>query len=359
MRICYLADGGSIHTARWCRHFAALGHEVHLITFRPAEIEGTTVHYVDAGALSTAGGNWRVLLKRGAVKKLLKKIQPDILHAQYATSYGTVGAMTGFHPYIITALGTDVLISPQQSKVYKFLLRYALGKADWVTAMADHMREAIIRNLGTDPAKVETVMFGIDPAIFNDQSRKLPEGKFVITSTRNFEPVYNLQLLTDALKIVASKIPGLEVNLLGDGSQRAQVEAWVREAGIEAITSFHGRVPQPQIARVLNGSHLFISTSLSDGNNVSLNEAMACGCVSLATDIPANRQWISEGVNGFLVPTDDPKVLADKILYVYGNYPALSASAGNYNGRIIPERALWSVNMAIVEKKYSALTGKK
>lgn len=358
MRICYLADGGSIHTARWCRHFAGLGHEVHLITFRPAQIEGTTVHFVDAGLLSTGGGNWRVLLKRGEVKKLLKQIRPDVLHAQYATSYGTVGALTGFHPYIITALGTDVLISPQQSLLYKLMVRYALRRADWVTAMADHMKNAIVE-LGIDARKVTTVMFGIDPSVFNDKARALPAGKFVVTSTRNFEPVYNLTLLIEALKRVADKIPGLEVHLIGDGTQRAQVETWVREAGLESVTTFHGRVPQPEIARVLNASHLFVTTSLSDGNNVSLNEAMACGCVSLATAIPANRQWISEGVNGFLVPTDDPQVLADKIAYVYGQYEALSKSARAFNDTIIREQALWSVNMAIVEKKYGELTGKK
>ncbi|MFM2017263.1 MAG: hypothetical protein RL007_919 [Bacteroidota bacterium] len=359
MKICYLADGGSIHTKRWCNHFAGLGHEVHLITFNKSDIAGIQIHFIDAGSLSTGGGNWRVLLQTRKVKKILAQIKPDILHAQYATSYGTVGALSGFHPYVITALGSDVLISPYQSKLYKWLLQYSLGKADWITAMADHMRDAMIGFLKTDARKVETVMFGIDPSIFNDQTRALPSGKFVITSTRNFEPVYNHKLLFDAMQILRDSIPGIELNMIGAGSREQEVRSWYTNAGMNDFVHFKGRMPQVQIAEHLRSSHVFVSTSLSDGNNVSLNEAMACGCVSVVTDIPANRQWMKDGVNGYLVPVDDAKKFADKILYIYTNYASLQESSGRYNAPLIAEKALWNVNMDRVAAKYSELTGKK
>lgn len=358
MRICYLADGGSIHTARWCRHFAALGHEIHLITFNPSNIEGVTIHYINAGQLSSGGGNWRVLLKTREVKKILRSIKPNILHAQYATSYGTVGALTGFHPYVVTALGSDVLISPYQSKLYKRLLKYTFRKADWITAMADHMRTSIIEFLNVPERKVETVMFGIDPAIFNDTYRNLPQEQFVITSTRNFEPVYNHKLLFEALCLLRNEIPELYVNMIGAGSQEALIKSWYNDAGFQNIVHFHGRIPQTEIAAQLRSTHVFVSTSLSDGNNVSLNEAMACGCVSVVTDIAANRQWMKNDVNGYLVPTDNPRELADKILYIYRNYSSMQLSSSAFNKPLIQEKALWSVNMNRVAMKYSELTGK-
>ena len=315
MRICYLADGQSIHTERWCSHFSQLGYDIHLITFRDTKIENTTVHFVNTGDVSVEGGNWRVLLKLAVVKKLIRQIKPDILHAQYATSYGLAGALSGFHPYITTTLGSDVLISPQKSFLYRMLVKYAVKKADWVTAMADHMKEVII-DLGVDSAKVTTVIFGIDPIMFNHNNRKVSNEKFIITSTRNFEPIYNIELLLDALNLVKAKIPTLFVNLIGDGSLRNQLEKRASVLGLREKIKFHGRIPQNEIAAILNQSHLFVTTSLSDGNNVSLNEAMACGTFSLASDIRANRQWIKESVNGFLIPTDKPEILADKILYV-------------------------------------------
>ena len=85
-------------------------------------IENVTTHFVDGGNINVVGGNWKVLLKFKEIKRLLSQIKPDIFHSHYATSYGITGALCGFHPYIITTLGSDVLISPQKSFIYKLLL---------------------------------------------------------------------------------------------------------------------------------------------------------------------------------------------------------------------------------------------
>ncbi len=358
MRICYFADGESIHVKRWCLHFASLGHEVHLISFKNVVLENVYTHFIDTGKIDVKGGNWKVLLKYREVKKLLKKIQPDIFHAHYATSYGITGALCGFHPYIITALGTDILISPVRSKLYKLLLKFAFSKADWITAMAGHMKLAI-EKIGVSANKINTVPFGIDPAVFNDTARQLPENKFVITSTRNFEPVYNIQHLIHAVAEAKKQIQSIHLNLIGTGTLQQDIEKLVREKKLTDDVTFYGKIPQPKIAEILNKSHVFASVSLSDGNNISLNEAMACGAYCIATDIPANTQWITDGKNGSLVKINDVKELTDKIVNSYHHYPELQALAVPYNKKIISERAIWATNMKIVEKKYQSLISNK
>lgn len=354
MKICYFADGESIHIVRWCRHFAALGNEVHLISFKKVSVEGVTTHHIDTGNISVAGGNWKVLFRYKKVIKLLSEIRPDIFHSHYATSYGITGALCGFHPYVITALGSDVLISPKRSFIYKALLKYAFSKADWITAMADHMKTAI-EELGVDKRKVQTVPFGIDPSVFNSSGRKLSDDSFVITSTRNFEPVYNIPHLINAVAIARKTIPNLKLNLIGAGSLKKDIEKLVDDKGLSSCTVFFGKVPQVKISEVLNGSHLFISVSLSDGNNISLNEAMACGAYCIATEIPANTQWINDGVNGSLIKIDDVQGLADKIISSYRNYEELQKTAVPINELIIKEKALWQNNMKRVEEKYKSL----
>jgi glycosyltransferase involved in cell wall biosynthesis len=357
MRICYFGDGESIHIVRWCKHFAALGHEVHLISFKNVAIENVQIHFVNTGTIVEKGGNWKVLFKFREVKKNLSKIQPDIFHSHYATSYGITGALCGFHPYIITALGTDVLISPQQSIIYKLLLKYAFSKADWITAMADHMKTAI-ENLGVKSDKISVVPFGIDPSVFNDNNRKLPDDKFVITSTRNFETVYNIPHLINSISEAKKKIPNIHLNLIGVGSLKTDIEKLIGEKGLTKNITFYGKVPQTKIAEVLNQSHLFVSVSLSDGNNISLNEAMACGTFCIATEIPANTQWMEDGVNGFLVKIDDIAGLADKIVISYQHYDELQNKAVPLNKKIIAERAIWATNMQKVEEKYQSLIKK-
>ncbi|HQV99965.1 MAG TPA: glycosyltransferase family 4 protein [Bacteroidia bacterium] len=358
MKICFFADGGSIHTVRWCTHFHKLGNEVHLITFTKVEIPNIHVHVIDVGNVNVSGGNWKVLFKFRKVKKLLAEISPDIFHALYATSYGITGALVGFHPYVITALGTDVLISPKQSKLYKALLKFAFSKADWITAMSDFMKK-VIEEMGVASEKISTVPFGIDPAVFNSVHRKVSNDKFIVISTRNFESIYNIPHLINAIANIRNEIPNLQLYLIGAGSLKSELETLIEIRKLNDQVRFFGKLPQPEIASLLNSSQVFVSVSLSDGNNISLNEAMACGAFCIATDIPANTQWIQDSVNGFLVQIDDVDGLASKIVEAYKRYEELQVKAIPVNKKIIAEKGIWSTNMELVENKYKSLILKK
>ncbi|MCK5527270.1 MAG: glycosyltransferase, partial [Candidatus Latescibacteria bacterium] len=81
---------------------------------------------------------------------------------------------------------------------------------------------------------------------------------------------------------------------------------------------------------------------------------MACGCFPVVTDIPANRAWIQDGENGFLVPTDDPKFLADRISSAI-NSKALMEGARKKNSEQVKQRAAWEEIMRNIEKKYRSL----
>lgn len=357
LKICLLADASSIHTARWCEHFSKQGFDMHVISFKEAKISSATVHFFDSGAISTSGGNWKVLLKRRKIKKMLQEIKPDILHALYATSYGMVGALTGFKPYIVTALGSDVLISAKQSRLYRQMVKFVFKKASHVTCMAEHMEKEIL-GMGVAPQKLSVIRFGIDPAIFNKNNRATQPGEFLITSTRNFEPVYNHELLFNAIALVKDKVPGLKLIMVGDGSQREYLKNLVKEKGLSDFTEFTGKIPQKEIAALLNRTHVFITVSLSDGNCISLNEAMACGAWNIAGDIDATRQWITNGVNGFLVPVDKPQELAQRIMESYENHSKLSEQSAGINEKLIADKALWSVNMQQMESIYRKLIQK-
>ena len=357
MKICFFANGGSIHTIRWCKHFEKLGHEIHLISFEKVILPNVSVHFVDIGRVNVMGGNWKVLLKFRKIRKILYAVKPDIFHALYATSYGITGALCDYHPFIITALGTDVLISPKKSLVYRILLRYAFSKAQWITAMSNFMEREIVY-LNVDAKKISVVPFGIDPEIFNDGNRNLPDNKFVISSTRNFESVYNISNLIEAVAKVRNQIPNLHLNLIGSGSLKEELEEQILKLRLVDQVSFLGKLSQPEIAKVFDQTHVFVSVSLSDGNNISLNEAMACGVYCIATDIPANTQWINNGENGLLVEVNDVNSLTEKLIECYRNYDQLQNKSVPLNKKIIDDRAIWSVNMKRVEDKYKSLIKK-
>jgi glycosyltransferase involved in cell wall biosynthesis len=99
-----------------------------------------------------------------------------------------------------------------------------------------------------------------------------------------------------------------------------------------------GKVPHDEMPDLLSRTDIYVSTSLSDGTSVSLLEAMACGAFPVVTDIPANREWIEDGNNGLLVPTEDEVSLAKRILEAM-NQRELVASACQKNREIVEKRA--------------------
>lgn len=358
MKICLLADAESIHTIRWCNHFVELGYDIHLISFKNTSITGVKTYYVNAGAINVSGGNWRVILQYSKVKALLEQIKPDVLHSLYATSYGLVGALTGFKRYIVTPLGTDILISPNNSSIYRFILRYVFKRAQVITTMAPHMTEAMLR-LGVEESKIKEIIFGINTSIFNLNKHKVSDSEFLIASIRNFEPVYNIPHFLKAISVVKDQIPNLKVKLVGDGSLKEQLIQLSKELKIDDVVIFLGKVPQADVVQLLSEARIAVTTSLSDGNSLSLLESMACGAYPIATDIPANRQWVVNDVNGKLVKIDDVNGLAEAILVVYKNYNSIIPSAISKSQEILGQKGTWQVNMQKMEGIYKSVANLK
>jgi glycosyltransferase involved in cell wall biosynthesis len=354
MRICFFADGQSIHTSRWCAYFQSLGHEVHLITFRQTDIPNIHIHVVEGGKINVEGGNWHLITRFLKVRKLVKQINPDILHALYATSYGVTGALAGHKKYVISALGSDLLLSGKKSRTYRKALRFAFKKAKWIIVMSEQMSESA-KDIGVEMSKLSILPFGVDPKIFNSNDKQLSSSEFVITSTRNFEKVYNIPHLLHAIKLVQDKIPNLHVNLFGSGSLQEELEVLAADLGIDKTVFFRGKMDQMELAQVLKNSHVYISVSLSDGSSNSLNEAIGCDVFSIVTNLPANLPWVKDGLNGFLVETNDIEDLANKIRKVHQNYIEFQKNATPVNQQIFEEKGIWSNNMKVVEEKYKKL----
>jgi glycosyltransferase involved in cell wall biosynthesis len=94
-----------------------------------------------------------------------------------------------------------------------------------------------------------------------------------------------------------------------------------------------------------------------DGSSVSLMEALACGLPALVSDIPANREWVTDGVNGWLFPDGDVYALAAAILRAYDERMNL-AEIGRAARAAAEEKADWKKNFQKLLEAYElALKG--
>lgn len=336
-RILYVSDAMSIHTRRWAEHYRDKGVDVHIASFREACIPGVSIHKLPTGGLGKLG----YFLAIPFLRRLASQLHPDVIHAQYVTSYGFLAAMAGLRPLVLTAWGTDVLISPRESKLMRWLARYAVRHADVVTTVAQHMNSAVAE-LGIPLESVSAVPFGVDSQRFVPSSDRPQREVLHLISTRNFAPIYSVDSVITAVAACVQRGLRLSVDLVGAGELREALERQVAVAGLSDCVRFHGHVDHARLAALLADADIFVSSALSDGNNVSLNEAMACACFPIATDIPANSQWIEDGKNGLLYPAGDADALADCIERAAGNRDQ-RALAGRLNRQIVEQRADWRV----------------
>lgn len=105
--------------------------------------------------------------------------------------------------------------------------------------------------------------------------------------------------------------------LVGDGPARAELEARARRTGLSERIEFTGF--RENIPEILASFDIAVQPSISEGLSISVLEAMAAGKPLVVCDIVGNRELITDGVNGLLVPPGDPSALARALASLLDN----------------------------------------
>lgn len=352
MRIAFLGDGSMTHVQRWASYFDGRGHDVLLLTFE--EVAECPVHcrrvkkILPTKLLGYVGA-------LGSIKSELEYFRPDIVNAIYVGGYGFIGALSGFRPLVVSAIGSDLLVDYPSSFVHRAQIRYALNRADLVTTDAALLTRTVV-STGVPTDRIVEVLFGIDDSLFHPDpaptERKGEPNRIV--STRNLDEIYDIGTLIDAFPMILERSQA-ELVICGDGPDRSLLEKRASALGAGKNITFRGRLKPEAIASELERADVYVSTSRSDSTSVSLLEAMACGLPPVITDIEANREWITDGENGLLFPVGDSRALAEAVVRMLTD-GALAARARERNLRLVKEKALWKDNMQKIETEFTRLT---
>ena len=97
-----------------------------------------------------------------------------------------------------------------------------------------------------------------------------------------------------------------------------------------------------------------VSTALSDGSSLSLIQAMAVGRPSIVSDLPSNREWITQEATGWLFSTGNPKDLARQILSASA-VRAGFATIAERGRQIVEKRANWIENRRLIADIYGEI----
>lgn len=372
MRIAFLAWHGSIHTRRWVQFFAERGHDVHVVTCGDGDIVD------DAPEAASSDRAYRVhdvgrprfgklgyLLKRRSVRRCIRDIAPEIVHAHWLTSYGmlALSATPDDCPLVVTAHGDDLLIAPRR-RIFRSIVTRVLRRAQLITVPSDAMRDAAYALVPSDElGQVVVFQYGVETARLHAigveaRSRMVDESAgesapLRLVSARALLDIYRIDVLLDAIALLHHDGVDLYCDLIGDGPCRAALERQAAELDIAHLVHFHGHLPGWEVERMVATADVYVSISESDGVSLAMLEALALGVVAVLSDIPANRPWIRDGVNGMLTaiaPGDVAQAIRRSCMI-----DREAAAATSY--ALVAERADRATNLAACELLVDSLTG--
>ncbi len=314
IRILMLANAESIHTVRWANAIAAnQGYEVHLVSQRAALEKIHADVRVWVAPWSTSLGYF---LNAPFVRGVIRTIRPTLVHAHYASGYGTLGRLAGFHPLVVSVWGADVYDFPRKSAVHKWLILRNLASADRVLSTSQVM--AVETQKYTEK-EIDVTPFGVELDQFEPRAEASIFGRedIVIGTVKTLDPKYGIEFLIRAFRLVKDRHPNLRLKMLivGTGPDESRLKKLAVELGVMQDAVFVGHIEYREVPRYHNmlSVSVFVSVKHSESFGVAVIEASACGKPVVVANVGGLPEVVEDGVTGFVVEPRNPEQTANAI----------------------------------------------
>ena len=262
-----------------------------------------------------------------SVRRFIRSQKVDIVHTflESANIWGGFFSILSGRPVLVsTRRDLGILRTLKHRLAYRLLNPFV----DQVQAVSGAVREWTIRAEGLDPNKVVTIANGIelpplsnvdDPAVLR-RSLGLSQEARVILSVSNVREVKGIDVLIRAAKRVCSEYPTavfLIAGAINEPDYYERLQRLTEEIGVTSNVRFLGECDNVQ--SLLRASEIFCLLSRSEGMSNSLLEAMASGLPCVATAVGGTSEVVSDGSDGYLVPSEESETAADRIMTLLRN----------------------------------------
>jgi glycosyltransferase involved in cell wall biosynthesis len=208
--------------------------------------------------------------------------------------------------------------------------------ADRVIVPSAFMREAMLSVFPIPPEHIAVVPHGLDerrlisPAGARVQLRRALgiEDRVVVGAIGRLYWIKQYENLVRSFAAVAHARPELVLLIVGEGEQRAQLQALARELTVEDRIMWLG--PRGDVPGLLAAMDIFVHPALTESFGLVLVEAMAAGKPLLSTAVGVAPQIVIDGETGLLVPARDPQALTrglERLLGMRERWPAMGENA--------------------------------
>jgi glycosyltransferase involved in cell wall biosynthesis len=360
MRIIYFTRGYSPHDHRFLSALAGTRHEIFLLrlehldpSLRQPEVPAAIRQPAWTGGRRPFRWRDTPALARD-LRRVANEVDADLIHAGPVNTCGFVAVRSGFRPILTMSWGFDLQEDAPRNLWWGAITRYTLKRSTFFTCDAQ-VTAVLAAKYGMSRDRMSLFPWGVDLTHFAPPAAptepRAGRRRFIVLCNRSWEPRYGVDCVARAFVLAARRVPDMTLVLLGGGSEASKIKGALMEADLAQRVEFGGRVSPQELPDWYRMANIYVSASRVDGSSVSLMEALACGTPALVSDIPANREWVEENVNGWLFPAGDVKALADLLVEIWGRRADLPAF-GRRARKTAERKADWGKNFPLLLHSY-------
>jgi len=379
MRICYLADGRYIHSHRWLRYFSNHGHQTFLFSFAPLTpanidaVEKAGAKYLGELSPFHLKRFWHTAAQISRLRRLLREEKIEVLHSHFVGVNAWYGALSRFHPTVITVMGGDILgedWKPGPDIRERCLTPFALRNADLITCWSNKLIP-VVRRFTRPQVPIEVIHGGVELERFSPGPRPhyllerlgLPQTARVILSPRLMKPLYNLDTIASAAETVCAAVPEtyfvFAVLPTGkDESYEARVREILERGAAKDRVRYVGSIPHAEMADYYRMADVTVSIPSSDGTPMSVLESMACGTPVLVSRIPNyDTHYIEDQKTVMMADQTDSGAVATALIRLLQDRALAQGLAAEAKRRVVAS-ASYESQMAKMNELYEKVSRK-
>jgi len=316
--------------------------------FAQSEHNHIEVHCLGKQAGSDLGIHFKLF-------KLLRKIKPAILHTYNLPTieYHPISWLAGVRGHIHAEHGRDIGDPQGLNKKHNFLRKVMASFIQRYISVSEDLHLWLINSVGIPKSKALMIQNGINTERFNVP--KTESEKLRLAIVARITPVKDHLNLLKAFALLNNKLGKAampELAIVGDGEQRAELENYCQEHGLDTVFFLGAR---DDIEHILSQTDVFVLSSIAEGIPMTILEAMSAKTPIVATKVGGIPEVVDEGKEGFLVDKSNAEALAQGLLH-YIKQPELILEHGeNARNKVLNKFNEKHMVQAYLEQ-YKALT---
>jgi len=297
---------------------------------------------------------------------LLRKEKFDVIQAHWAvpnTLIAVFGRALAFsRAKIFTSFpGSDVTVITRLGWIGRIFAKI-IARSDYLSCNSSDLKEDLVK-AGLDENRVDFVIYGVDnqKIFFSENERTALRRAWgvsgddsVLLLIGRFVPKKGFSTAFQALKYITERRKNVKLVVVGDGPLKSEYLAILEKDRTGSYVKFVGEIPTHELRNYYSACDIFLMPSRrlpSDGLNVVVPEAMACGRAIVASRVGGNDLVVFDGTNGYLHDENDPKQLAQCVLKLVED-PELKNEMGSNSLKLVRDRFTWNAIVKYYLERY-------